>query len=162
MVEGDRDGDELASASTDDPAAPNSSSDHRPSGNVSGSAVHNRDPPNGIFFQKARRRFFAIGLSVEGMRSKRAASIALAVIKLVIMPLAVYGLCLALGLNPLYTIVAVVCAAVPTAKTVFILAGEYRVEEELVTATVSITTLLSVVTLLGWLYALSVLSPQAA
>ena len=35
-------------------------------------------------------------------------------------------------------------------------------EEELVTATVSITTLLSVVTLLGWLYALSVLSPQAA
>jgi len=36
------------------------------------------------------------------------------------------------------------------------------VEEELVTATVSITTLLSVVTLLGWLYALSVLSPQVA
>ena len=96
------------------------------------------------------------------MRSKLTASIALAVIKLVIMPLAVYGLCLALGLNPLYTIVAVVCAAVPTAKTVFILAGEYRVEEELVTATVSITTLLSVVTLLGWLYALSVLSPQVA
>jgi malonate transporter and related proteins len=36
------------------------------------------------------------------------------------------------------------------------------VEEELVTATVSITTLLSVVALLGWLYALSVLSPQVA
>jgi malonate transporter len=52
----------------------------------------------------------------------------------------------------------VVCAAVPTAKTVLILAGEYKVEEDLVTATVSITTLLSVVTLLGWLYALSGLS----
>ena len=51
-----------------------------------------------------------------------------------------------------------VCAAVPTAKTVLILAGEYKVEEDLVTATVSITTLLSVVTLLGWLYALSGLS----
>jgi hypothetical protein len=49
---------------------------------------------------------------------------------------------------------------VPTAKTVFILAGEYKVEEELVTATVSITTLLSVVTLLGWFYALSGLSAQ--
>jgi hypothetical protein len=58
MVEGDRDGDELASASTDDPAAPNSSSDHRPSGNVSGSAVHNRDPPNGNFFPKSQKAFF--------------------------------------------------------------------------------------------------------
>jgi malonate transporter len=101
-----------------------------------------------------------LGLSVEGMRSNLAASMALAAVKLVIMPLVVYGLCVALGLNPLYTIAAVVCAAVPTAKTVFIVAGEYKVEEELVTATVSITTLLSVVTLLGWLYALSGLSAQ--
>ena len=101
-----------------------------------------------------------LGLSVKGMRSKLAASIALAVVKLVVMPLVVYGLCVASGLDPLYTIAAVVCAAVPTAKTVFILAGEYKVEEQLVTATVSITTLLSVVTLLGWLYALSGLSAQ--
>jgi malonate transporter len=76
------------------------------------------------------------------------------------MPLVMYGLCVASGLNPLYTIVAVVCSAVPTAKTVFIIAGEYKVEEELVTAAISITTLLSVVTLLGWLYALSGLSAQ--
>ena len=101
-----------------------------------------------------------LGLSVEGMRANLAASMALAAVKLVIMPLVVYGLCVALGLNPLYTIAAVVCAGVPTAKTVFIVAGEYKVEEELVTATVSITTLLSVVTLLGWLYALSGLSAQ--
>jgi predicted permease len=101
-----------------------------------------------------------LGLSVEGMRAKLAASIALTIVKLVVMPLVVYGLCVASGLNPLYTIAAVVCAAVPTAKTVYILASEYKVEEELVTATVSITTLLSVVTLLGWLYALSGLSAQ--
>jgi predicted permease len=44
-------------------------------------------------------------------------------------------------------VTAVVCAAVPTAKTVFILAGEYKVEEDLVTTTGSITMLLSV----GWL-----------
>ena len=86
----------------------------------------------------------------------------LAAVKLVIMPLIVYGLCVASGLNPLYTIAAVVCAAVPTAKTVYILAGEYKVEEPLVAATVSITTLLSVATLLGWLYALSGLGAQAS
>jgi hypothetical protein len=105
---------------------------------------------------------FAIGLGLSGesLRSKLAPSIALTLVKLVIMPLVVYGLCRALGLNPLYTIAAVVCAAVPTAKTVFILASEYKVEEELVTATISMTTLLSVVTLLGWLNAVAGLSAQ--
>jgi malonate transporter len=102
-----------------------------------------------------------LGLSVEDVRSSLRASIVLAAVKLMIMPLIVYGLCVALGLGPLYTIAAVVCAAVPTAKTVYILAGEYKVEEALVAATVSITTLLSVVTLLGWLYALSALGVQA-
>jgi malonate transporter and related proteins len=98
-----------------------------------------------------------LGLTVEGMRSNLAGSIVHAAVKLVFMPALVYGLCVALDLNPLYTIAAVVCAAVPTAKTVYILAGEYKVEEPLVGATVSITTLLSVVTLLCWLYVLSTL-----
>jgi predicted permease len=102
-----------------------------------------------------------LGLSVEGVRSNLTASIALAAVKLLIMPLIVYGLCVASGLDPLYTIAAVVCAAVPTAKTVYILAGSYKVEEPLVAATVSMTTLLSVATLLGWLYALSGLAVQA-
>jgi malonate transporter len=65
-----------------------------------------------------------LGLTVEGMRSNLAGSIALAAVKLVFMPALVYGLCVVLSLNPLYTIAAVVCAAVPTAKTVYILAGE--------------------------------------
>lgn len=95
-----------------------------------------------------------LGLSVEGIASNLVASIALAAVKLLLMPLIVYGLCVASGLNPLYTIAAVVCAAVPTAKTTYILAGEYKVEEPLVGATISITTVLSVATLLGWLYAL--------
>ncbi len=102
-----------------------------------------------------------LGLSVEGVRSNLVASVMLAAVKLVIRPLIVYGLCAASGLNPLYTIAAVVCAAVPTAKTVYILAGEYKVEEPLVAAAVSITTLLSVPTLLGWRYALSGLAAQA-
>ena len=58
-----------------------------------------------------------LGLSVEGIRSNFTPSIVLAAVKLAIMPLMVYGLCVALHLNPLYTIAAVVCAAVPTAKT---------------------------------------------
>jgi hypothetical protein len=96
-----------------------------------------------------------LGLSIEDVRSSLTASLMLAAVKLVIMPLVVYGLCLASGLDGLYMIAAVVCAAVPTAKTMYILAHGYKVEEPLVAATVSITTLLSVVTLLGWLYVLS-------
>lgn len=64
-------------------------------------------------------------------------------------PLIVYALCLVTNFNPLYTIAAVICAAVPTAKTVVILAGTYKVDEEFVASTVSITTLLSVVTLMA-------------
>jgi predicted permease len=103
-----------------------------------------------------------LGLSVEGLRSSLTASVLLAIVKLVIMPLIVYGLCVASDLEPLYTIVAVICAAVPTAKTVYILAGEHKVEEPLVASTVSITTMLSVATLLGWFYALSRLGLSAS
>lgn len=85
-----------------------------------------------------------LGLSMEEVRSNFAASIVLAAVKLVIMPLIVYGLCVALRLDALYTIAAVICAAVPTAKTMYILAREYKVEEQFVAATISITTLLSV------------------
>lgn len=93
-----------------------------------------------------------LGLSLEGLRATLKTSLALTAIKLVVMPLIVYALCLALNLDELNTIAAVICAAVPTAKTVYILAGSYHVEEELVASTVSITTLLSVVTLLAWIY----------
>ncbi len=95
-----------------------------------------------------------LGLSLDGLWSNLRASLALAAVKLVIMPLIVYGLCKLCNLDPLTTIAAVVCAAVPTAKTMYVLAHEYKVEEPMVAATVSITTVLSVATLLGWLYLL--------
>src|SRR6185437_10333378 len=103
-----------------------------------------------------------LGLSVEGIRSTFAASAVLTVVKLVVLPLIVYGLCMILRLNPLYTIAAVICAAVPTAKTVYILAREHKEEEELVAATVSVTTMFSVATLLGWIYLLSDLPLRAS
>ena len=80
-------------------------------------------------------------------------------VKLLLMPLIVLGLSAGVGLDPLYTVAAVICAAVPTAKTVYILAGEYRCEEPLVAATVSMTTLGSVATLIAWLYALAEFGP---
>jgi malonate transporter len=103
-----------------------------------------------------------LGLSIDGLRANIGRASLLSALKLVIMPLMVYGLSVALGLDPLYTIAAVICGAVPTAKTVYILAGEYRCEEMMVASTVSMTTLASVISLVVWLYALSGLATRIA
>ena len=96
-----------------------------------------------------------LGLSVDGLLANFGRSAALTIVKLLIMPLIVLGLSIAVRLDPLYTAAAVICAAVPTAKTVYILAGEYRYEESLVAATVSMTTLCSIATLIAWMYVLA-------
>ena len=99
-----------------------------------------------------------LGLSIDGLRANIGRASLLSSVKLFLMPLIVYGLSVSLGLTPLYTIAAVVCAAVPTAKTAYILAGEYHCEEMMVASTVSLTTLLSVISLVAWLYWLSSLA----
>ena len=101
-----------------------------------------------------------LGLSIDGLRANLGRASLLSIVKLVIMPLIVYGLSLTLGLDPLYTIAAVICAAVPTAKTAYILAGEYHCEEMMVASTVSLTTLASVISLVVWLYGLSGLATR--
>src|ERR1700751_2480633 len=103
-----------------------------------------------------------VGLSIAGLRANMGRASLLSAVKLVIMPLIVYGLRMWLGLNPLYTIAAVICAAVPTAKTAYIFAGEYHCEEMMVASTVSLTTLASIITLVIWLYALSGLATRIA
>ena len=103
-----------------------------------------------------------LGLSIDGLRANIARVSLLSAVKLVIMPLIVYGLSVCLGLDPLYTIAAVICAAVPTAKTAYILAGEYRCEEMMVASTVSMTTLASIISLVVWLYVLSGLTKRIA
>src|ERR1700753_818351 len=103
-----------------------------------------------------------LGLSIDGLRANFGRASLLSAVKLVIMPLIVYGLSMWLGLDPLYTIAAVICGAVPTAKTVYILAGEYHCEEVMVASTVSLTTLASIISLVVWLYALSGLSARIA
>jgi malonate transporter and related proteins len=101
-----------------------------------------------------------LGLSIGGLRANVVQSSLLSAIKLVVMPLIVYGLSVVLGLDPLYTIAAVICAAVPTAKTVYILTGEYRCEEMMVASTVSMTTLFSILSLVVCLYGLSGLAKR--
>jgi predicted permease len=103
-----------------------------------------------------------LGLSIDALRANIGRASLLSVVKLLIMPLIVYGLSVSLRLDPLYTIAAVICAAVPTAKTVYILAGEYHCEETMVASTVSMTTLLSIISLMAWLYGLSGLSARIA
>jgi malonate transporter and related proteins len=103
-----------------------------------------------------------LGLSIQGLRANFGRAAPLTVVKLVVMPLIVFGLAVALRLEPLYLIAAVICAAVPTAKTVYILAGEYHCEEPLVAATVSMTTLWSIGTLIVWIYALAECAPAGA
>jgi len=103
-----------------------------------------------------------LGLSLDGLRANLGQASLLSAVKLVVMPLIVYGLTMFLKLDPLYAIAAVICAAVPTAKTVYILAGEYRCEEMMVASTVSMTTLASILSLPVWLYSLSGLSARIA
>ena len=103
-----------------------------------------------------------LGLSLEGLRANLGRASLLSAVKLILMPVMVYALCVWLGLDPLYTIAAVICAAVPTAKTVYILAGEYHCEEMMVASTVSMTTLLSVISLVVWLYGLSGVAARIA
>src|SRR5258708_2641659 len=81
-----------------------------------------------------------LGLSIDGVLANFGRSALLTIVKLLIMPLIVLGLSIVFRLDPLYTAAAVICAGVPTAKTAYILAGEYRCEESLVAATVSMTT----------------------
>jgi hypothetical protein len=98
---------------------------------------------------------------MDGLRANIGRAAALAAAKLGLMPLIVLGLSIALRLEPLYLIAAVVCAAVPTAKTVYILSGEYQCEEPTVAATISLTTLCSIGTLIVWIYVLSTFFPLA-
>ncbi len=99
---------------------------------------------------------FAIGLdlTLAELRERLGLYALLTALKLAIMPLVVYALCLAAQLDRTATIAAVVCSAVPTAKSAYVLAVEYDVEKTVVGAVISMTTLFSVFTLLGWLYVL--------
>lgn len=97
---------------------------------------------------------FAIGLELTlgDLRERLLFYAVLTLAKLLLVPLVVYLFCLGIGLNQTAMVAAVVCAAVPTGKTAYILAVEYNVEKAMVGAVISMSTLFSIVTMIGWLY----------
>ncbi|BDG73862.1 AEC family transporter [Roseomonas fluvialis] len=98
---------------------------------------------------------FCLGGSLASFRlagSMRDVAWAL-VLKLAVLPLLVWGLCIAFALGPLETAVAVTTAALPTGANAFMLARRYAVGAERSGATVLVSTVISVFTVaavLAW------------
>lgn len=89
-----------------------------------------------------------LGAPVRGLWPELAVSVTL---KLVALPLVVWGIAGAVGLGPLATSVAVVTAGTPTGANAFFLARRTAVSMESSAATVVVGTALSLVSLSVWL-----------
>jgi malonate transporter and related proteins len=86
-------------------------------------------------------------LSKMVLRAHMRAAITFVIVKNIIHPLIVFVVCWAVGLPPLYTAVAVVCAALPTGANAFLFAQRYRVNEDTVTAATALSSIVALVTL---------------
>ncbi|MFN3448723.1 MAG: AEC family transporter [Roseococcus sp.] len=99
---------------------------------------------------------FCLGGSLVGFRARglwRRTALT-AALKLLLLPLLVFGFCRLLGLGPLETAVAVTTAALPTGANAFLLARRYAAGAAESGAAVLVSTLLSVASLsalLAWL-----------
>ncbi|MEX0278860.1 MAG: AEC family transporter [Ruegeria sp.] len=104
---------------------------------------------------------FAVGMSIKVSDViKTGPTIALtSTIKLIVLPILVLLCANLAGLDPLTATAAVIASAVPTGKTMFILSKQYHEYEEVTAETVSATTAVSVITLVGWLIVLSRIFP---
>lgn len=92
---------------------------------------------------------FCLGASLASFSLKGAGlEVGLAVLgKLLLLPLAVFGFCKALGIEGLPMSVAVVAAALPTGANAFLLAQRYEVGAERSGATVLVGSVIAIVTL---------------
>lgn len=70
-------------------------------------------------------------------------ALALAAVKNLLHPLLVLGLCYLLGVGGLPMVVMVVASALPIGANVFLFSQRYKVAEELVTASVVVSTALA-------------------
>ncbi|HEV7264044.1 MAG TPA: AEC family transporter [Falsiroseomonas sp.] len=93
-------------------------------------------------------------LSMQGMGDRPAAQAATAVLKLLVMPLMTWALCVALGLGPLPTAIAVLFMALPTAATSYVMARAMGGDAKLMAAITTSEHLLSVATLPVWVWLL--------
>jgi predicted permease len=71
----------------------------------------------------------------------------LAAVKNILHPMLVYGLCLGLGVTGMPMAIMVAAAALPMGANVFLFSQRYGVAQELITASVAVSTVLSVLTL---------------
>ena len=98
---------------------------------------------------------FAMGVTLA-LRPLKRVPVALgpiAAIKLVLHPLTCYVVLSAVGhFDPVWVYTAVLLAGLPTATNVFVIAQQYGVWVERASASVLVTTTLSVVTVTGLLY----------
>lgn len=104
---------------------------------------------------------FAIGMSIrlKALETGMGDIIVAAIVKVIVLPAFILLLARVMGLDPIMTIAAVICAAVPTGKNVFILAGQYNVSKDFAAAIISVTSVAAIVTLLAWLFILAQIYP---
>lgn len=74
-------------------------------------------------------------------------------------PAFVLGAGLLLGLDTFLLATTMICAASPSANTAYVLAMQYRTQEDVVAAAISLSTLIAIVTLQLWILMLAVLQP---
>jgi malonate transporter and related proteins len=106
---------------------------------------------------------FAIGASIdlEHILHDVRRIVVLSVVKLLALPLVVFTIAHAIGMDPFFIITATVCGSVPTAKNVYFLASEYHVGEKSAAAMISATTVAAIATTTLWTMILAALYPSA-
>ncbi|WP_290704597.1 AEC family transporter [Amphritea sp.] len=106
-------------------------------------------PMNMLAPSAAPVALFALGMSLSGLEVRRAGfDLAwLSLVKLIIHPLATWGLALLLNLDPYWTASAVLLSSLPTGAMVYVLAQQYNTRVTLSSATIMVTTIFSVITL---------------
>ena len=92
---------------------------------------------------------FALGISLSGLQVGAGSFelVWLTLVKLVVHPLATFALALMFGLEPFWGASAVVLSALPTGAMVYVLAQQYNTRVTLTSATIMVTTLVSLITL---------------
>jgi len=92
---------------------------------------------------------FALGISLSGLQVGAGSFelVWLTLVKLVVHPLATLALALMFGLEPFWGASAVVLSALPTGAMVYVLAQQYNTRVTLTSATIMVTTLVSLITL---------------
>ncbi len=92
---------------------------------------------------------FAVGLDLSDFKLEcNLADVSIITfINLVIAPLVTIAIALLLHLSPRFAVALVIFSTVPTAKTLYVIAGKYRIYNKQVAAIISLTTVFSIITI---------------